>query len=307
MRSRTRSVLAAAIAMLGLVCAGAAFGADEAAAWAACQAQSGPANLDQLVDSCGSGGCPGQSGAVTLDQVIAGCSVIIASPTQTKLRRVLAAYQRGAAHALQGQPSMAIADFSLAISIAPGFAEAYAARAAAHDAMNDWTRAISDDSHAIHLRPDLVRAYIGRANAYYQAGDLDRAISDATQALTLKPNNPVALNERCWIRAASGRDLSAALADCNAAVTLTSGAAEMLDSRGLVELKLKDDRAAVADYDASLKANASVRDLRASSLYGRGLARIALGDHGGGQADLAAAEALAPDVGRTYAKLGLTP
>ena len=58
---------------------------------------------------------------------------------------------------------------------------------------------------------------------------------------------------------------------------------------------------AVTDYDAAL-----VRSPRqAGSLYGRGIAKLRLGNTAGGQADIAAAKAIEADVAEVYAHYGV--
>jgi tetratricopeptide (TPR) repeat protein len=307
MRSMPRIVGALAAALGILACGVPAVAAGLDQSWIDCQARTGPADVDQLLDTCsGAAACVVKQNAVDLDSIIAACSAVISAPGATTLQHVLAAYQRASAHMLKGQPSMAISDFGLAISLRPDFAQAYVARGAAYAAINDWTREIADDTHAISLQPRLVQAYTNRAKAYYDAGDFDRAIADATAALTLGPNNALALNEVCWLRAAANRALPAALADCDQALALSPSAPEILDSRGLVHLRMKDFHGAIADYGDALAAKGG-RGVRASSLYGRGLARIGAGDATAGQQDIAAAEALSPGVAATYAKMGLTP
>jgi tetratricopeptide (TPR) repeat protein len=239
--------------------------------------------------------------------LITGCSAVIQSNAEPPLRRALAAYQRGVARAALGDPSAAIADFGLALSLRPDFAEAAARSGAAYAAKGDGARAIADYSVAIRLNPSFARAYSARADAYFRGGDFDRAIADVSRAIALKPDDAIALNSRCWMRAASGRDLNAALDDCNKAVRLRPGAAGLLDSRGLVYLRLQDYGAAITDYSAALSANPRPNAARASSLYGRGLALGFLGGAAAGRADIDAAVAIAPSIAQFYAKIGLTP
>ena len=99
-----------------------------------------------------------------------------------------------------------------------------------------------------------------------------------------------ARNGRCWARALLGEDLDKALADCNAALKLSPHAPNILDSRGLVFLRLGELDKAIADYDETLKINPKVY----WSLYGRGLAKLRKGMKAEGQADIAAATAIAP-------------
>jgi tetratricopeptide (TPR) repeat protein len=113
----------------------------------------------------------------------------------------------------------------------------------------------------------------------------------------------VLLNTRCWLRAGWGRQLDLALADCEAALKTNPTAAALLDSRGLVNLRLGKLDAAVADYDAALKASPRL----ATSLYGRGMAKLKKGDASSGRADLAAARTLRPDIAATFDRFGLKP
>ena len=77
-------------------------------------------------------------------------------------------------------------------------------------------------------------------------------------------------------------------------ITAPEGDPYTLDSRGLVYLKLGQFDPAIADYTAVLKEVPDFADL----LYGRGLAKRKKGDAAGGQADIAAAKALRPDVAK---------
>jgi len=66
-------------------------------------------------------------------------------------------------------------------------------------------------------------------------------------------------------------------------------------------LKLKQADAAIADYDAALKANPN----DASSLYGRGVAKQLKGDMAGGSADMAAATLSQADIANEMATHGV--
>ena len=58
---------------------------------------------------------------------------------------------------------------------------------------------------------------------------------------------------------------------------------------------------AVNEYNASLQ----VEPDRAQSLYGRGLAKLRTGDKNGGEADMAAALKLAPQVSADFVRIGM--
>jgi tetratricopeptide (TPR) repeat protein len=97
-----------------------------------------------------------------------------------------------------------------------------------------------------------------------------------------------------------GSELEKALADCNKALKLRPKAPDILDSRGLVLLRLGKFDRAIADYTASLSVNPS----NAWALYGRGLAELRKG-MADGQADLVSATSLAPSIAAEFSKLGL--
>jgi tetratricopeptide (TPR) repeat protein len=118
---------------------------------------------------------------------------------------------------------------------------------------------------------------------------------------------PEALSGRCWVRAVQGRDLDKALSDCNAALKRSAKAsplnARILDSRGLVRLRLGDYDKSLADYDASLK----IRPNDAWALYGRGIDELRKKKPVEGEADMAAAVNIWPKIADEFARRGITP
>jgi hypothetical protein len=58
---------------------------------------------------------------------------------------------------------------------------------------------------------------------------------------------------------------------------------------------------AIADYTAALKQNPKL----AGALYGRGTAKLRKGDKKGGEADLAAAKAMRPEIEAIFARYGI--
>jgi lipoprotein NlpI len=104
------------------------------------------------------------------------------------------------------------------------------------------------------------------------------------------------------IRADWGQQLDLALADCNASLQIAPDAEETLNTRGLVHLRRRNFQAAFDDYDAALRLSAD----RASSHYGRGVARLRLGQRAEGRADIAAATQRDPNVAAEFAAYGLS-
>lgn len=143
------------------------------------------------------------------------------------------------------------------------------------------------------------------AGLYSDAGEYDHAIADYGRWIDVHRDDsrlPLARNGRCWARALGGRELDRALDDCNAAIRARPGDASMLDSRGLVRLRMGDTQKAIADYDAALRAEPGM----AWSLYGRGVAERRLGQAAKAEADIAAAKKAAPHIAERAARAGIT-
>jgi tetratricopeptide (TPR) repeat protein len=137
-----------------------------------------------------------------------------------------------------------------------------------------------------------------QSDAWLGAGEYDAAISDADQAAALLGENRDVLNAQCWTRAVANRELDRARAACDASLAMGTHPA-VLDSRGLVNLREGKWQAAWDDYDAAFTAD----PVMTGSLYGRGLAALALGRTQDGEADLKRAASAAQE----FARYGLKP
>jgi len=164
---------------------------------------------------------------------------------------------------------------------------------------------IANRSEAIRRNPRDLNAVTARAEAYFDQGDYPRAIADFGAAIRLEPANPQFWNSRCWARAVWGRELDLALADCNESLRLLSGDSNTLDSRGFVHLRRGEFEAAIKDYDAAIKS--AEPGSESASLYGRGLARLRMGQTANGRADINAATAQDSKVAAEFAGYGLAP
>ena len=77
-----------------------------------------------------------------------------------------------------------------------------------------------------------------------------------------------------------------------------------LDSRGLTYLKMGQWDSAIDDYDDYNEA-LRIDPKLASSLYGRGLAKLKKGDATGANADIAAARAIEANIVGEFARYGV--
>jgi tetratricopeptide (TPR) repeat protein/predicted aspartyl protease len=237
-------------------------------------------------------------------------------------------YQRGMIYFQDKQFKPALDDFNAAITLRPDDIDAHVVRAQLLQSQHDSNSAAAaaeiklDLDAASRLAPAAAGVRLTLADLYGALGDYAAAVGQVDQWLAHHPlkNEQVAgLNDRCRLRATANQDLSEALDDCNHALNvkivralpngdlvstpLAGGDPHILDSRGLVHLRLGDLKDAIQDYDAALQANSSV----ASSLYGRGLAELRLGQKTQGQNDLGAAAKLDKRIAVRFAKMGLAP
>jgi tetratricopeptide (TPR) repeat protein len=237
-------------------------------------------------------------------------------------------YQRAVIYAEVGQFKPALQDLDTAITLQPDDIEAHMARAGllqSHpdaDPTDTAREAKADLDAASRLATPDANLRLSAGQIYGSLGDYPQAVDQIDQWLIHHPpqsDQATGLNALCWLRATLNRDLQEALDDCNRALDLKPQAAadtgtligrtiatddpNVLDSRALVYLRLGRPEDAVHDYASALQVNPRMP----TSLYGRGLAELQLGEAPQGQADLAAAEKLDNDVAQRFAKMGLAP
>ncbi len=220
-------------------------------------------------------------------------------------------FRRGKILWADKQPARALADFDAAIKRKPGFYQAHLARA---ELLLDWKDAPQDsrmiataDINIVSLlAPDPSVQRLRVAELYARIGQYSAALRAINLWIYFHRRDellPMGWNARCWIRAEGDRQLHRALRDCNRALDRLPKSPAVLDSRGLVYLRLGELERAIASYDAALR----VKPTLASSLYGRALAELREGKAAAGHADLAAAVKSDPGITRLYAHMHLVP
>lgn len=182
-----------------------------------------------------------------------------------------------------------------------GRAQAYKLRGDHYREIRDYPRALSDYSQVIRMRGDHPGAYYRRSEVYLAQGQFDLAMADAERVVVIAPDTPGGYRVRCEIRIAQNRDLAAAREDCNHALEINSIDTAALSARGVLNLRSGANTAAWSDFDAAVFNGRS----DARTLYGRGIAGLRLGRTREGNADIAAAERLQPEITATFASYGL--
>ena len=235
-------------------------------------------------------------------------------------------YDRGLVYEKDRQFKPALQDFAIATTLKPDDIDTHLARAALLQSHPDTDPTAASDIRSdldavARLAPPNADARLQLGSMYGTLGDYSAALSQVDQWLSHHPlaaEQSTGLNTRCWIRATTDRELHDALADCNRALSLRPYEAEqfgtmvrkavapedpdILDSRGLVYLRLGSLVDAIHDYDSAL----SVKPDLASSLYGRGIAELRLNEDAKGHADLAAAVKLDSGIAKRFTDMGLS-
>jgi tetratricopeptide (TPR) repeat protein len=213
---------------------------------------------------------------------------------------------RARAEAKARRVEAAKADFDLALRLKPGDTDILLERASFHIAQKDKAAA-REDLDAIDKAVgsgDDVRLKLGES--YDSIGAYDQGVAEIDGWIAGHPMDPRmadALGGRCRGRALAGRDLDKALADCDAALKLFPSSADILDSRGLVRMRMGDLDGAIGDYDAALRSQPGMPP----TLYARGVAQLHKGLKDKGDADITAATKLDPEIADWAKERNLSP
>lgn len=245
---------------------------------------------------------------------------------------------RAAVFAARGDFARALVDLDRACERSPQSADLLFHRGQAHESLKQAPEALRDYEAAVRLDPARGDARLAHARLALDAGRREDALADAKVldgrlpaesnerralarlyarldlpgleraqlAIWLKTHSrevdaDAAWNQSCWAGMQQGTFLDQALADCERALDEKPKESRYLDSRGWVRLRQEAWRDARRDFDRALQQAPD----RAWSLYGRGIARLHDGDAAGGDADLAAARKLMPEIDASAAKFGM--
>ena len=219
-------------------------------------------------------------------------------------------YQRGNAYRQAGQVDLALADLDRALSLKADFQQAHIDRAEVYLSKKSTQEAIADLDAVDHLAAPQADVRLRLAGLYNSADAFTPAIGQLDLWIQ---NHPVdsrfvyALATRCWTRALQNQDLAAGLADCDRASRLVNmrlpDNAGLFSNRGMIRLRQGEYKKAINDFDDALK----LQPKNAIALYARGVAKSKKDKNDSGQADIDAAEALAPKIADRYRGYGIAP
>ncbi|MBV9527236.1 tetratricopeptide repeat protein [Sphingomonas sp.] len=118
---------------------------------------------------------------------------------------VAALESRGLTHAQRGEAAAAIADFSSAMKLTPDDPDVYFDRGYTYQTvLNDPGHAIADYTAALKLKPDYLGPLAQRARCYAAIGNYAQAIAGFSEVIRQQPNDPDIYLDRSKAYAASG-------------------------------------------------------------------------------------------------------
>ncbi len=220
-------------------------------------------------------------------------------------------FRRGKVYWADRQPKQALADFDAVIARAPNLYQAHLARAQLLLGWKDAPKgsrvtATTDINIASLLAPDASIRRLQLAELYARIGQYPAALRAVNLWIYYHRRDallPLGWNTRCWVRAEADTQLHEALRDCDRALGRLPQSAAVRDSLGLVDLRLRELKRSVRNFNAALR----IKPKLPTALYGRALAELAEGEKAAGEADLAAAKKADPGVTRLFAHMHLAP
>lgn len=159
---------------------------------------------------------------------------------------------RGQARKANNDLQGAMADYSQAIAVNPGYDMAYSNRGNLYFNQGDYAKAIEDYNRAIGLNPKASKALSSRGAAYAAQGNYPQALADLNRALELEPGLYDALSNRMLVHYYL-QDFPASLADCNRLLEMDPQVANIINFRGTLYQKLGRMQEAETDFNQSIQ------------------------------------------------------
>jgi tetratricopeptide (TPR) repeat protein len=199
-----------------------------------------------------------QDGSVAPGVSIAACTRAIGSGYYRTHDLSVLHYNRGVSYRQQSNDDAALADYSEAIRLDPGYEKPFNNRGNVRKDKGDIDGALADYSEAIRIKPDYDTALANRADLYEDTGDYDLALADLDRVLRIDGGSARAFNLRGVIRKKKD-ELDRAIADFDSAVRFDPKYVYAYNNRGLSYEKKGDLVRALADFRLALNIDAKSR------------------------------------------------
>lgn len=211
---------------------------------------------------------------------------------------------RGQVHRMTGDKAAALADITAAQQLDPASTALLIAVAQLKAEMGSPDDGLAMiDERMDSAGEDKADLLLARAEIQGETGDKDGALETVDKAIAQFPGQTALYNSRCWIKGTLEVSLDTAIADCNRAIEMSNAQSAALDSRALIHYRQGDMAAALADYDAALERDPN----KAPSIFMRGIVLRRMGKRSEGDAELAGARLIDPNVDEDYKRYGIVP
>lgn len=206
-------------------------------------------------------------------------------------QNAVAHFEQGNANLAARRFTEAVADYTRAIQIDPGFVNAYNNRGIAYKRLNQFDKAIEDLTKGISLDPRDPDLFSNRASVYELQKNYDRAEADYTEAIRLGPNDLKHYYRRGDMRLA--REMfTGAIADYSKVISMDPSQAAAYLNRGVALIRWGKVIDGFADYRRAIAAYTSLiaKDPRnVDAYFNRGLTYANLEEYAAAIADFSAA------------------
>jgi tetratricopeptide (TPR) repeat protein len=185
---------------------------------------------------------------------------IIDDAEQQRIRWETAIYLfKGIDHFQKGNNEEALAEFSKAVSLNPGYAMAYNMRGAVYGSKGEYDKAIADLDTAIQISPGSPLPYINRGFTYKLRRQPDRAIVDYDKAIKIRPNYAVIYYDRALANESKG-ERDRAISDYNKAIQISPRYADAYYNRASVYVRSHQYEKAIVDLSTYIEIRPGASD-----------------------------------------------
>jgi len=176
------------------------------------------------------------------------------------------------------------------IEKAPAFARPYSNRGVIWWKQKEYEKAVADFSAAIAINPGYRDAWYNRGVVYEETGRYEEAAADYSQAVALDPEHIKAWYNRGVVHFHLGK-YAEAVNDYSRAIAIDPGYADAWNNRGVAYFRLHENEKALEGFSTALK----LRPDYADAWSNRGAAMFELGRYADAVADYSQAIVLRPD------------
>jgi clan AA aspartic protease (TIGR02281 family) len=219
-------------------------------------------------------------------------------------------YQRGNAYSANGQNDLALADFDQVIKLKQDFLPAYLPKAALLLAKGDKSAAIAQLDAVASLAPKAADLRFSLGLEYQRVDHFTESIQQFNLWIdehAVDSRKLTAYSGRCLSRALGNQELPQGLSDCDSAMLHASKTlpenSEVWAHRAVIRLRMGDYAKAMSDCNYALK----MMPKNATALYVRGVVESKTAKKAESDADLAAAEKIAPKLRERMSRMGIAP